>query len=322
MMNLPILATIPRSGTWFLRLVVSFLCCLDGGGAVADRLTGEIHGNRSGKRFDIRQMHGGPLFGVGASLPVEHLFIGHAVCPGFSAVAHKVDWWARGDFHAPGFDYFHAGLNYAYTPVDFDAGRRYLPVDVAALDAAPWADRDHRTALVYRNPIDQAESHYHFLGAHIDPAMRSFQGQPLGEVGFRRFLFEAALPAYARQFISFQRMAAERPGQVALVAYEHLTANPERVMPELLNHLGALGDNSRRTWPLLPQAIHLARKEHVRALEKELGHSLDGERPGDSHLRRNGAPELAEQLGPGLRNEALDYLASMGVDTGRIAFAA
>lgn len=317
MKNLPVLATIPRSGTWFLRLVVSFLCCLDGGGAIVDRLTGELHGNPAGRRLELRELRGGPLFNVSTTMPVEHLFIGHAVCPGFSRIAHTVDWWERGTFHAPGFDYFRSGLSYGFTPVDFDT-RGHLPLAVDAIEAAPWKDPDHRIALVYRNPIDQAESHHHYLTRHHEPGARLFRGRPLHEVAFRDYLFQGALPSYARQFISFQRMAEERPEQVRLVAYEHLIADPARQMSELLAHLG----NSRRTWPLLPQALHLARKAHIGAIEQELGRSLDGDRPGDSHLRGDGAARPADALGPGLRDEVLDYLASMGVDVGRIAFPA
>ena len=84
MNDLPILSTIPRSGTWFLRYAVSFLCHLEGGGRIDDRLTGQIVGTPTGPRFDFERFKGGPLFRVRGSLPADHLFIGHTVCPGFA----------------------------------------------------------------------------------------------------------------------------------------------------------------------------------------------------------------------------------------------
>ena len=80
----PILSTIPRSGTWFLRYAVSFLSHLDRGGRIDDRLTGRVVGNPSGTPFDFERFEGGPLFSVRGTLPSEHLFVGHTVCPGFA----------------------------------------------------------------------------------------------------------------------------------------------------------------------------------------------------------------------------------------------
>jgi hypothetical protein len=39
--DLPMLATIPRSGTWFLRYAIAFLCYLERGGRVRDRVLTE-----------------------------------------------------------------------------------------------------------------------------------------------------------------------------------------------------------------------------------------------------------------------------------------
>src|SRR5262245_60926690 len=83
--DLPMLATIPRSGTWFLRYAIAFLCHLERGGQVRDRLTRRIVGTPSGPDFDFTRFKGGPLFFVSGTFPADHLFIGHTVCPGFSA---------------------------------------------------------------------------------------------------------------------------------------------------------------------------------------------------------------------------------------------
>src|SRR3954468_2966172 len=113
---LRILATIPRSGTWFIRYAIAFLHHLEQGGRVHDRITGRVVGVATGPEFDFRHFLGGPIFETRATLPFERLFIGHTVCPGFSRVADKPGWWNRTSFHVPGYDYFHDGLDYRYKP--------------------------------------------------------------------------------------------------------------------------------------------------------------------------------------------------------------
>ena len=71
----PILSTVPRSGTWFLRYAISFLCHLDRGGRIDDRLTERTLGNPSGPGFDFHSFRGGPLFHVRGTLPDDHLFV-------------------------------------------------------------------------------------------------------------------------------------------------------------------------------------------------------------------------------------------------------
>ena len=51
--KLPVLSMIPRSGTWFLRYAISFLCPLEAGGRIDDRLTGRLVGSPFGQRFDF-----------------------------------------------------------------------------------------------------------------------------------------------------------------------------------------------------------------------------------------------------------------------------
>lgn len=141
--KLPILATIPRSGTWFLRYAVSFLIHLDRGGRIEDRLTGEVVGRPTGMDFDFRRFRGGPLFDTRQSMPHEHLFIGHTVCPGFAGSVDDHSWWARTPFHVPGYDYLHEGLNYTYTPIDLAVDVAYTPLSVRAVDRAAAAELGH-----------------------------------------------------------------------------------------------------------------------------------------------------------------------------------
>jgi hypothetical protein len=306
----PILSTVPRSGTWFLRYSISFLCHLDRGGRIEDHLTGRIFGAESGPAFDFERFRGGPLFRARGTLPVDNLFIGHTVCPGFGPLGRNLDWWDQGRFHVPGYDYFHEDVNFRYTPVDL-APQRYTPVRVAAMERAAGRGRGGRIALVYRNPIDQAASYYRYCQEHRNPVYSMVNGRPLGGLPFRDYLFSFALPSYARQFISFQEMAARHPTHVKLMPYERLVVHPVEGVAAMLDHFAG----ARRDWPWLADAVWLARREHMKAIEAHLGRSLDGtRRDGGSHIRRD--PTKAEGRGDlKLRREALAMLESLGVQT-------
>ena len=269
--GLPILATVPRSGTWFLRYAISFLCHLDRGGRIDDRLTGRPFGDPSGPSFDFESFRGGPLFRVRGTLPDDHLFVGHTVCPGFATSG--VDWWAATPFHVPGYDYFHEGMNYQYTPVDL-APYRYTPVRVPALEHSAKRGNGRPIVLVYRNPLDQAVSYFRYGQNHKEAAYNSINGRPLAAVALRDYLFQSALPSYAKQFISFQTLAEQYPSRVHLVPYERLIAQPVDVLAGILDHLS--GASRERT--MLADAVWLARREHMKAIEAELGRSLDGTR--------------------------------------------
>ena len=106
---------------------------------------------------------------------------------------------------------------------------------------------------------------------------------------FHDYLFESALPSYAKQFISFQALATRHPDLVRLVSYERLMRQPLDVVSTILDHLS--GTPQYR--PALRDAVWLARSEHLGAIEKELGRSLDGTRNGrGSHMRQGNVGEL------------------------------
>lgn len=308
--NLPILSTVPRSGTWFLRYTISFLCHLDRGGRIDDRLTGRAFGDPAGPAFDFQSFRGGPLFRVRGTLPDDHLFIGHTVCPGFAAA--DADWWHGMPFHVPGYDYFHEGMDYRYTPVDL-APYRYTPVRVPALERSARRGRSRPIVLVYRNPLDQAVSYFRYGQNHRDATYNSFRGRPLTAVAFRDYLLESALPSYAKQFISFQMLAERHPLQVRLMPYERLIADPVGVLAVVLDHLAGVAQ--RRPW--LADAVWLARSEHMKAIEAELGRSLDGTRTDrGSHISQVGGSRSDTHIDEQTRAEAVTFLERLGIDTG------
>jgi hypothetical protein len=306
----PILSTVPRSGTWFLRYAISFLCHLDRGGRIDDRLTERTFGEPSGAAFDFQGFRGGPLFQVRGTLPDDHLFIGHTVCPGFAA--SDVDWWSGTPFHVPGYDYFHEGMNYRYTPIDL-AEYRYTPVHVPALERSASRGRGRPIVLVYRNPLDQAVSYFRYGQNHKDTTYNSLKGRPLAAVSLRDYLFDSALPSYAKQFISYQALAERYPAQVRLVPYERLMAQPVEVLGGILDHLAG----TPRERPALADAVWLARPEHMKAIEKELGRSLDGTRiDRGSHISQVIPGRSDARIDDRTRAEAIALLNRLGLDIG------
>src|SRR5262249_9558049 len=185
MKSLPILSTIPRSGTWFLRYAVSFLAHLDRGGRIDNRLTGRTVGDPTGPAFDFRRFKGGPLFNVRGTMPVDHLFIGPTVCPGFPAMAAHVHWWRDTTLHVPRYAFFREGLNLCSPPVEL-APYLYARIRVPAVERSA-KKRGQRTVLVYRDPLDQAASFYWYCQHHDEPTYNSFSGRPLGSMPFDDF---------------------------------------------------------------------------------------------------------------------------------------
>jgi hypothetical protein len=314
--SLPVLSTVPRSGTWFLRYLFAFVCHLEQGGRLDDLLTGEIIGNPHGATFDFNRFRGGPLFRVNGTLPAEHMFIGHTVCPGFQDMPPARHWWRHTSFHVPGYDCLHEEKSYRHTPVDL-ASYDYAPVKVAAMDRAARKGRGAPIALVYRNPVDQAFSYFRYCQAHVSPAYHLFRGRPVADMSFREYLFDAALISYARQFISYQLQAARYPGLVKLIPYENLIDRPVETATRLLDHFCG----TRRDWPMLPAAVRLVRKEHMRAIESKIGNSLDGTRNGqDSHMRPSEDAERDRLADPTIRDEAIAWLRELGVDCSLFAW--
>jgi len=314
--RLPVLSTVPRSGTWLLRYLFSFVCHLEQGGRLDDLLTGEVIGNPQGAGFDFNRFRGGPLFRVAGTLPTEHMFIGHTVCPGFQDIVPDRHWWRQTSFHVPGYDCLHEEKNYRHTPVDL-ASYDYAPVRVPAMERAARKGRGAPIAFVYRNPVDQAYSYFRYCQAHINPAYHLFRGRPVTDMSFRDYLFDAALISYARQFMSYQLQAARYPALVKMIPYENLIDRPVETATRLLDHFSG----THREWPTLPAAVRLVRKDHMRAIEGKLGSSLDGTRNGQSsHMRQIEDTERDRLADPSIRDEAIARLSEMGVDCSLFAW--
>lgn len=302
---------VPGVDVWFLRFAFAFLAHLQQGGHVVDRLSGRCVGNPAGPSFNFDHVSGGPLLWAPDLVPSHHLFIGHTVCPGFDRIASQFHWWESTPFSAPGYDYLHDGINYAHVPVDL-APHAFVSVSVDDVDAAAWSDAGLRMVLVYGDPIQHAIGCFTNSRNQRRAANGSTGERPALERTFHEYLLERALPSYAKMFISYQAMAKAAPGAVHIVAEDALRAEPARILSSLLSHLRL------ERWQSAPidAVADLARRDHIMAVERELGRSLTG-----SRSSRNKAAGIEQEpvaraaRDPGLRREALTSLATMGVDT-------
>ncbi len=307
----PIIAGIPGSDVWFLRLALAFLAHLGQGGHVTHRLSQKVVGNPAGQPFNFDHVRGGPLLWAPKMIGPSHLFIGHTVCPGFSRIAAEVPWWQGTQFCAPGFDYFHEGLDYAQVPVDL-APHAYVAVSVADMEAAAWADPAQRAVLLYPDPIDQAAFYFRYCQNHGRPSHNKLEGKRLTEWSFRDYLFKYGLLSYAKLFVSYQAMAKALPGAVSIVSHRLLVDRPAETLGSILSHLAG----KQRDWPMIDDAVALAQPDHLAAVQEEVGRPWDRAnrrpqgRPGDSYEQIMGEP-----LDPRLRREALEFLASLGIES-------
>lgn len=309
--SLPVVACVPGVDVWFLRFAFAFLAHLQQGGHVVDRLSGRVVGDPAGPSFNFDHMSGGPLLWAPDVAPSHHLFIGHTVCPGFDRISSQFEWWAGTPFSAPGYDYLHDGINYRHVPVDL-APHAFVSVSVEDVDAAAWNRTGPRMVLVYGDPLEYAIGRFTSGGNQVRAANGPAGGGPALDWTFQNYLLERALPSYAKMFISYQAMAQAAPGAVQMVAEDALRAEPARVLSTLLSHLGL------ERWQSAPidAVADLARRNHILAVEKELGRSLTGSR---GNRRKTAGPERVTVAraarDPGLWHKAMTSLATMGVDT-------
>jgi sulfotransferase family protein len=181
-----------------------------------------------------------------------------------------------------------------------------------SLERAAQHGRGGRITFVYRNPLSPAASYFHYCREHKDPGYSVFKGRRLADVPLQDFLFEGGVVSYAKMFLSFQAMAAKDPARVCLTPYEQLMVDPVTVLADILDHLSERPGK----WRWLPQAVSLARLEHLKAIELELGRSLDGTRNGGGSHMRQGSSTWSEPVSDSkLRPDTIALLRQMGVNT-------
>src|SRR5260370_28589393 len=155
-------------------------------------------------------------------------------------------------------------------------------VSVKGVDGAAWAEPSQRAVLVYPDPLDQAACYFNYCRKHFAPAYNMLDGRPLADWNFRDYLFLHALPSYAKVFLSYQVMSTQVPGSVSIVPHWRLLERPAETLASMLSQL------TRRhvDGPMIEDAVDLARRHHLPAVELDLGRPLDGTRRGRASRNR------------------------------------
>lgn len=278
-----LIATVPRSGTWYNSLFFNFY----------DQLL-------QGKTEVTVTSVGAPLSLAGVDLGVSNLLVCHTICPGFERYCgeYRVA-WDKLNFHVDGY-------NWAESLID---ERIHL------LD--PELNGDVRIVYYYRNPLDQAVSAFMHAQKHTDPRQRSYTDSS-GNRHFikdvREYLFRASLESYIKQFLTFKVMRPIYPQNILGVKYENLVRNPEYTFASVLKYFGHDVDDPSHQAKII-QAIKLSSKDTLKRIEKSIGHSIahDQTDPNESHVRDGAIGKWKQHLNENDIQLVQEWLARFGL---------
>ena len=161
------------------------------------------------------------------------------------------------------------GINSGFGPLAIEQGHRF----------DPQQNPDVRIAYLYRNPLDQAVSHYRHL------FWLEKQIQPVAfRAGLNDWMRKDAIESYLKQYFSYYAMTQSHPSNVIRICYEDLFRTPAAVFKRLAQFFdftiqtdGELKAFLRALWATTPQAM--------RMLERKQGHAFgDSNAKNDSHL--------------------------------------
>ncbi len=250
--TIALIATMPRSGTWYSFYFLEFLDI---------HLTGRTNLNT---RLDLEVYHG-------LNLGKVHL---HTICPGFLEICQGPERrkWDDLDFYNPGF-------NYGYER--FIAGNETV--------FAPNRNRDIRIVYIYRNPLDQAVSYFRHTQKHRQPTTRTAIDSTGREVAIkdaRDYLRRVGIEAFIKQYFTYHCMSERFADNVRMICYENLAREPEKTFMEMLNFLNFQIDTEEK-WRCFRRAAKSTTIESLRNLETAIAAPLGRDQgdPGESHMR-------------------------------------
>lgn len=263
--SVALVATMPRSGTWYSFYFLEFLDL---------HLSGR---KEIGTRLDLSVY---PALALGK----VHL---HTICPGFleGVSGPERDRWDALDFYGPvfnfGYDRFIRGNEAVFSP---------------ALNPAI------RIVYLYRNPLDQAVSYFRHVQRHRQETARSYLDSSGNEVVFtdaRHYLHAAGAAAYIKQYFTFHAMRQRHAEQILMLPYERLVRDPAEVFAEMLAFLRVPLDSERRR-EAFRKALNSCSPKSLRALESAMDSSLgrDQADPEASHMRGGEIGKWKEVFGP------------------------
>lgn len=249
-----LIATMPRSGTWYNNLFYT---------AYFHMLAGSMEWANNLLELDFTDESG----------VSGHVRVSHMECPGF---AH----WAGPEREAWKKLKYHALANLGNLTTDSES--------LEALD--PTFNQEVRIVYCYRNPLDQAVSAFQHAQKHVQMSeLLSIVDQNGSKhllMNARDYLFSVGIESYIKQFLTFRVMKRAYPDNLLLLKYEDLVRSPSQVFSRALEFMG-LHVNPAGHQRAFSTALQFSSMESVKRIEREMGHSIAGDQadPEASHIK-------------------------------------
>ena len=234
-----LVATMPRSGTWYNNSFFYFYVQLLEGKEDLSVIKTSINLSLS----DPRQLLG-----------VRYFMISHMICPGFADVRESDrSPWKTLRFVFPGFDW---GTDHLHTLCQQE-------------DCNPLRNANVRIVYYYRNPLDQAVSMFgHYQNKRRAPLFyRDETGKEHCIDHARTYLFHGGLESYIKQYYTFYRIKTLCPDNLLMIPYETLVRRPAETFLRVLAFLGHdIGNPAHRE--RIAIALKLSSKGSLTRMEK------------------------------------------------------
>ena len=248
-----LIATIPKSGTWYCHYFFHFYRhLLQGRQDVGIEVNTRPH--------------------KAAEIGLDVLLIAHTICPGFDEYQGEFrQAWDRIGFYHPGYNWALGFIR----------------------DRPHWYDpaRNHNARIIclFRNPLDQAVSYYRYTlkNRQADTRYRTNErGIRVRIKDVRDFLLNAGLESYLKQFLTFKVMADRYPDRIMPLTYEKLVGEPRASFRTILRHFGHDPEIPAHR-PAFETALKASHMDSLKGIENALGRSLadDQTDPAERHIR-------------------------------------
>ncbi len=195
------------------------------------------------------------------------------------------------------------------SPVDL-APHAYCPVSVSGMEDAAWTERTQRAVLLQADPIEQAAIYFNYCRGDLRRPTTRWTAGGSRDWHFATICCNTPCLPTRRSSFRTRPWRPKCPAPSAFCPSSRSSRRPAEALTSILSHL----TGQSRGWPMLDEAIDLARQDHLAAVAAELG------RPMDRARRRRKMPvvgpgeSVPERLDPNLRREAFERLTSFGVD--------
>lgn len=265
------ISTIPRSGTHYIQQLFFALSKLAGEGE---------------EKYLALRKSSSPSIAKNQTLGLNLFAVGHLLCPRImkSFSENKLAQWES-------LGLFSAAYNSFVGVIQNDAKAREFVANNGGFDPE---NKNARFVLIYRNPLDQMVSYYKHAQNHVDPTLQGYtnsQGDYQKFDDLSDFIFNGALDAYIKYYLSYVWSLDRYGERIKMIAYERLRDSPFEVLSEILVYAESNPAPSQLSWQI-KKAIHYCQPEQLKALERAAGSTMANDQKQtereNSHIRDGG----------------------------------